>query len=98
VKPEDAAIALRHRIALIVQDIDLVRDGSALMMASNDDSATSYVRAARVIDKIFRGEKPADIPFDLSQRFATALNAKTAAAFGIGLTPEIRLRVDRVFE
>jgi putative tryptophan/tyrosine transport system substrate-binding protein len=97
VKPEDAAIALRHRVALVVQDIKLVKDGGALMSATNDNSR-NYVRVARIIDRIFRGDKPADIPFDLAERFIMTVNAKTAAALGIRLPPEVRLRVDHVFE
>ena len=51
-----------------------------------------------MIDKIFRGQKPADIPFEEDARFITGVNAKTAAALWIRLPPEVLLRVDRVFE
>ena len=37
-------------------------------------------------------------PFDVGSRLVSAVNAKTAAALGIRLTPEVLLRVDRVFE
>jgi putative ABC transport system substrate-binding protein len=93
---EAAAIAIRHRIAFILGNIESVESG-ALMAAEPVDSGKS-VRVAGIIDKIFRGRKPGDIPFDDAARFITAVNARTAAALGIRLTPEIRLRVDRVVE
>ena len=66
--------------------------------AKTETSKLTVVTIASIIDKLFRGQKPADIPFETAGRFTTAVNAKTAAALGIRLTPEVHLRVDRVFE
>jgi putative ABC transport system substrate-binding protein len=63
-----------------------------------DDGLGQDVRVASIVDKIFKGQKPADIPFEQASRFNVSVNAKTAAALGIRLTPEIRLRVDRIIE
>ena len=93
---EEATIAIRHRIALAGQEIYEVEAGALMAVAS--DGSGEYLRAAAIIDKIFRGEKAAEIPFDEASRFITAVNAKTAAALGIRLTPEVWLRVDRVFQ
>jgi putative tryptophan/tyrosine transport system substrate-binding protein len=95
ITPQEAAIAIRHRIALIAQYVPDVETGA--LMGADSDSSGEYVRYASIIDKIFRGQKPADIPFEQAGRFVTAVNAKTAAALGVRLTPEILLRVDHVF-
>jgi putative ABC transport system substrate-binding protein len=95
-KPEDLAIAIKHRIALIGKVTQDVERG-ALMCVDNDASGES-VRVAAIIDKVFRGQKPADIPFEQPSRLYASVNAKTAAALGIRLTQEIRLRLDRVIE
>jgi putative tryptophan/tyrosine transport system substrate-binding protein len=87
-------IAIRHRIAFIVGDIELVKTGALMSVEPADPDP---LRVAWIIDRIFRGDKPADIPFDLAERSVSAINAKTAAALGIVLTPEVVLRVDHVF-
>jgi putative ABC transport system substrate-binding protein len=94
--PEQAAIAVRYRIALVSSRVSSVEAGA--LMGGESDGSGEYVRIASIIDKIFRGQKPGDIPFEVASRFITAVNAKTAKALGIPLTPEVRLRVDRVFE
>jgi putative ABC transport system substrate-binding protein len=98
ITPEQAQIAIRHRIAVIGPDVGAVEKGGVLIGATSGLSPGDYVRVARIIDKIFTGQKPADIPFELDSRFIIAVNAKAAAALGIRLTPEVFLRVDRVFE
>jgi putative ABC transport system substrate-binding protein len=94
--PERAAIAVRYRIAIIANGVGSAEAGA--LVGSEHDGSGDYVRVASIIDKIFKGQKPADIPFEEASRFITAVNAKTAAALGMRLTPEVRLRVDRVFE
>ena len=96
IRSEEAAIAIRYRIALIGRYIGDVEAGA--LMAADTDGSGEYVRVAGIIDKIFRGQKPADIPFEIASRFVIAVNARTAAALGIPLTPEVLLRVDRVVE
>jgi len=96
ITPQEAAIAIRHRIALIAQYVPDVERG-ALLGADSEPTAEDYLRFAAIIDKIFRGQKPADMPFDQAGRFVTAVNTKTAAALGIRLAPEVLLRVDQVF-
>jgi putative ABC transport system substrate-binding protein len=96
ITPKEARLAIRQRIAIVAAGVGPVETG-ALMGAENDGSE-DYARVAAIIDKIFRGQKPADMPWEVASRFITAVNAKTAAALGIRLTPEVLLRVDRVIE
>ena len=55
-------------------------------------------RSAEQIDKVFRGEKPAQIPFELPTRSEFVVNRKTAKALGLVLSPALMLRADAVVE
>jgi putative ABC transport system substrate-binding protein len=55
-------------------------------------------RAADIIVKIFDGVSPAEIPIEFPQRFRFVLNARTARALGIRISPDLLLRADRVIE
>jgi putative ABC transport system substrate-binding protein len=94
-KPEDLAIAIQHHIAIIGAVMQDVEQGALFHVG--EDGSDQYVRIAAIVDKIFKGQKLADIPFEQPSRFNITVNAKTAAALGIRLTPEILLRVDHVF-
>ena len=96
ITPEEARIAIRHRIAAITSGLAPVEAGA--LMGAENDASEDYLRAAQLIDKILKGQRPADVPFELATRFRIGVNAKTAAALGIPLAPEVLLRVDRVFE
>ncbi|HXH81907.1 MAG TPA: ABC transporter substrate-binding protein [Candidatus Tectomicrobia bacterium] len=55
-------------------------------------------QAARLVDRIMKGGKPADIPVEQVTRFELVVNKRTAATLGLTLRPEILLRVDRFVE
>jgi len=55
-------------------------------------------RGAPYVDRILRGEKPADMPVQVPVKFEMAVNAKTAKALGLIVPPSIRLRADEVIE
>jgi len=93
---EAAAAAVRRRIALAVTGVPGVENG-ALLSVENDGSE-DHLRMAAVMVKVLKGQRPADIPFDVANRFRSTMNAKTAAALGIRPPPEIALRIDRVIE
>jgi len=52
-------------------------------------------QAARLVDRIMKGARPADIPVERTTRFELVINRKTAAALGLGIAPDVMLRVDR---
>jgi putative ABC transport system substrate-binding protein len=56
------------------------------------------VQAARQLDRVLRGARPADLPVELPARYEFVINCKTAAALGIRIPEELMLRADQVIE
>jgi putative tryptophan/tyrosine transport system substrate-binding protein len=55
-------------------------------------------RSASLIDKVFRGMKPAEIPWELPDRSHLAINLATAKLLGLTVPPDLLLRADQVIE
>jgi len=54
--------------------------------------------AASYVDRILRGDKPADLPAQLPVKYQTVLNLKTAKALGLTIPPSLLLQADEVIE
>ena len=91
-----AALALKLRLASISSS-DFYAEAGGLM-SYGDDSVDRYRRSASFVDKILKGVRPGDIPFELPTRFRLAVNSKTAKALGLSIPQELLLRADKVFE
>jgi putative tryptophan/tyrosine transport system substrate-binding protein len=74
----------------------VVRDGA--LLSYGPDLRDIVRRGAPYIDRILRGEKPADLPVQVPVKFEMAANAKTAKALGLTVPPSILLRADEVVE
>jgi putative ABC transport system substrate-binding protein len=74
----------------------LVRDGG--LMSYGPDLTESFERAAALVDRIFRGAKPADLPFEQPTRYRFVLNLKTAKSIGLEIPPMLLALADEVIE
>jgi putative tryptophan/tyrosine transport system substrate-binding protein len=67
-------------------------------MSYGADLNESYGRAAALIDRIFKGANPADLPFEEPTRYLLVINLKAAKATGIELSPSFVALADEVIE
>lgn len=90
-----AALANSKRMAA-VGNPTLVDSG--ILLGYGSDRQVLYTRAAYFLDRIFKGSKPGEIPFERASRFQFALNLKTAKAIGVDISQSLLSRADKVIE
>jgi putative ABC transport system substrate-binding protein len=88
--------ALRARLPLVSAH-NFIAEGGGLM-SYGTLSVENYQRAAKLVDKILRGTRPAELPVEQPERFVLIVNRKTAKAIGVELSPVTMLRADRIID
>lgn len=89
--------ATANKLPALYEELDfLVRDGG--LMFYGPETQESLDRVASLIDRILKGAKPQDLPFEQPTRFRFILNLKTAKALGLAIPQSIVLRADEVIE
>ena len=90
------SLAARHRLPAVYPFHFFARGGG--LLSYGNDLFDSFRRAAGYVDRILKGEKPADLPVQAPVKFNLVINLKTARTLGLDVPPSLLATADEVIE
>jgi len=89
-------LADKHRLPAVYFQSIFAKDGGLISYGA--DSTAQYRQAAFYVDRILKGEKPADLPVQAPTKFELSINLRTAKALDLTVPPSLLARADEVIE
>jgi putative ABC transport system substrate-binding protein len=96
IRPSIVTLAATARIPAVYQFSEFVETGG--LVSYGPSLASMWRRSAQYVDRIFKGESPADLPVEQPTKFELVLNLKTAKTLGLSIPESVILRADKIIE